>query len=320
MTAPRAVTVSAPSRLHFGLMSFGQGHDRQFGGVGVMIDRPRFVLTARTSGHFAVGGASSEVVTKYAKRVLAHLNHADFLAEIAVQQAPRPHVGLGTGTQIGLSVAKAMHALLGLESIDSIRLAKVAGRGARSAVGTHGFQDGGLIFDEGKQCDEEVGRMGARIELPPSWRFMLIIPNDSEGLSGTHERHAFEQLPPIPQAASQTLREIAAGEIIPAARAANIDAFGDAVYRYGHLAGTCFATQQHGPYATEMTQHIVDGLRASGIRGVGQSSWGPTVFAVVRESEVEGAVELARGLLPAGDSQIVVAAPDATGAVMEIDR
>jgi predicted sugar kinase len=42
-----SIRVRAPSRLHFGLLAFGNEAPRQFGGVGVMIDRPFTELIAR---------------------------------------------------------------------------------------------------------------------------------------------------------------------------------------------------------------------------------------------------------------------------------
>ena len=38
------VEVTASSRLHFGLFSFGHCQGRQFGGVGVMLDKPAVEL------------------------------------------------------------------------------------------------------------------------------------------------------------------------------------------------------------------------------------------------------------------------------------
>ena len=42
-----AVRVRAPSRLHFGLLAFGDSAPRQFGGVVAMIDRPETHVLVR---------------------------------------------------------------------------------------------------------------------------------------------------------------------------------------------------------------------------------------------------------------------------------
>ena len=60
--------------------------------------------------------------------------------------------------------------------------------------------------------------------------------------------------------------------------------------------GDYFAPAQGGRYASPAVAAVVARLRARGVRGVGQSSWGPTVFAVVRRPEAEA---LAQELAPA---------------------
>jgi predicted sugar kinase len=54
------------------------------------------------------------------------------------------------------------------------------------------------------------------------------------------------------------------------------------VYRFGHAAGQCFAAVQGGPYASDFAERLVNRIRRLGVEGVGQSSWGPTVFAVTQ--------------------------------------
>ncbi|MCA9172487.1 MAG: hypothetical protein KDB23_32705, partial [Planctomycetales bacterium] len=43
----------------------------------------------------------------------------------------------------------------------------------------------------------------------------------------------------------------------------------------------CFAACQGGPYASPQLERIVAMVRNRGYAGVGQSSWGPTLFAFV---------------------------------------
>jgi predicted sugar kinase len=76
------------------------------------------------------------------------------------------------------------------------------------------------------------------------------------------------------------LEQLAESAILPAAERDDVVTFGDALYDYGRLAGECFAAVQGGPYASAEIAACVEKLRSLGVRGVGQSSWGPTVFAV----------------------------------------
>ena len=43
------LTLRTPSRLHFGLLSWGSKSARQFGGVGLMIDAPGLEIIAQPS-------------------------------------------------------------------------------------------------------------------------------------------------------------------------------------------------------------------------------------------------------------------------------
>ncbi len=129
MTHIESVRVSAPSRLHFGLLAFGDGHDRQFGGLGAMIDRPRLVLRARRAERLEAHGPGSERAVVFAQRVLDHLDKSEQGVRIDIDEAPRTHTGLGTGTQLGLSVARAVFALFDREVDDPVELARAAGRG-----------------------------------------------------------------------------------------------------------------------------------------------------------------------------------------------
>ncbi|MCE9551766.1 MAG: hypothetical protein K8T91_00080 [Planctomycetes bacterium] len=317
--------IAAPSRLHFGLLSLGEEGGRSFGGLGAMIDRPGLQLTLRASDRFEVEGPLAERAAEFARRLSKALGHSgDPPCRIHIESAPPEHVGLGTGTQLGLAVAAALYPLLSsepapVEKIAVEQLAEWVGRGARSAIGTHGFGSGGLIFEQGKLPGESVSPLSARVELPEQWRFVLFWPKNPRGLSGDEERDAFRRLKAIPAVTTRMLSEIATEEILPAATVGDIFAFGDALYRYGIAAGMCFAQYQHGAFASEIVAGLVDAIRNLGVLGVGQSSWGPTVYALTADED-RGA-ELVRqlktdGKLNAAESMVV--APNNRGARVEL--
>jgi predicted sugar kinase len=57
---------------------------------------------------------------------------------------------------------------------------------------------------------------------------------------------------------------------------------------------------QGGEYASAEIADLIADVRACGVRGVGQSSWGPTVFAVVGDSDTALSLVLRfRSRLPA---------------------
>ena len=54
------------------------------------------------------------------------------------------------------------------------------------------------------------------------------------------------------------------------------------------------------------------------LRGVGQSSWGPTLFAMVRDAEPESIVADLRPRLEFADCHFTIASPDNRGAVVSV--
>ncbi len=198
--------------------------------------------------------------------------------------SPQPHVGLGSGTQLTLSVAAGLNHWFGV--LPEMLLADAAkyGRGKRSAVGSHGFFLGGLIVEQGKNNRESIGTLDARIELPEQWRVVLACPRGQCGPSGVLEDSLFESLPQLDASEASFLRQLVGDRLIPAARAGDFDRFGKSVFEFGFRAGLCYGTIQNGPFHSPQVRQLVDFIRARGVSGVGQSSWGPCVFAVCQSA------------------------------------
>ena len=146
------------------------------------------------------------------------------------------------------------------------------------------------------------------MELPDAWRFVLIRPDHQRGLSGEDELRAFRDLPAVPPETTERLWKEVRDELLPAARASDFERFSDSLYRFGYDAGMCFAARQGGPFAGADIEKLVAGIRQLGVRGVGQTSWGPTVFALTENEVAARALEsrLANSL-PTGHEMDIVA-------------
>ena len=273
------VHITAPSRLHFGLMSYG-GPGRQFGGAGVMIDQPSTQLQVSVGSKFSASGPCAARAARFAQR-WAENHQLALNCRLEMLKAPSEHVGLGTGTQLGLAVAAGLSTLYGLVPTRPCELAVSVGRGRRSAVGAYGFFLGGLIVERGKRADEMLSPLDCHLALPEDWRFVLVRPALRSGLSGLAEQRAFSHLPAIPQAVTETLTAELRQQLLPAAAEGAFDAFSKSLFRYGKLAGSCFAAQQGGAYNGPRLTQLVEQMLEMGVRGVGQSSWGPTLFALL---------------------------------------
>jgi predicted sugar kinase len=71
-------------------------------------------------------------------------------------------------------------------------------------------------------------------------------------------------------------------------------AFGAALTELQMLVGECFSSAQAGVYATAASEALVEHLRAEGLDGVGQSSWGPALYGFCCRSADERAALLSR--------------------------
>ncbi len=327
--SPHVVRVRAPSRLHFGLLSLGAATERQFGGVGVMIDAPGLSIALRPADRLSATGPLAERALRFAREFTASQPLEGAAAEpacrIEIESAPPEHVGLGTGTQLGLAVAAGLSALAGTASRSmsdgaAVRWARQVGRGERSAIGTHGFARGGLLVEGGKRGVGSVSPLISRLELPEAWRFVLLIDRERQGLSGARERRAFADLPPTAADVTAALSREVLVDLLPAAAEGDFDAFGESLYRYGHAAGLLFAEWQGGAYAAGLQTELVAWLRKSGVRGVGQSSWGPTIFALTpNAAQAADLVANVERQFAAARLSTIVATPANRGATIEID-
>jgi beta-ribofuranosylaminobenzene 5'-phosphate synthase len=313
----RLVRVTAASRLHFGLWSLGGAGGREFGGVGAMIEQPALQLSLHESDHFHARGSADRRTLEFALR-WAQFHRRELPHCLIEIQKPIPeHAGLGSGTQLGLAIAAGLNAISDLPSQTPQELALSVGRGLRSAVGTYGFVFGGLIVEQGKSAQEPISPLDCRIDVPQSWRLVLVRPRSLRGLAGIDESEAFRLLPAItPQMTDQLIAE-ARDRLVPAAATGDFEQFAESVYHYGRLSGECFAARQGGPYNGPILTALVERIRGLGHVGVGQSSWGPTLFVAV-SSQAAGeslAHELKRD---DDDLEITVTPPANQGARIEV--
>ncbi len=293
--------VVAPNRLHFGLFhvpggslarsSGAEGASRvpvrEFGGVGLMIDRPGLVVAARPAESWQFEGPLASRAQVFAHQFAATLPIPIQPLQILVERSPVEHTGLGVGTQLGLAVARAVAIESGLSDMSAAELAGRVGRGDRSAIGVHGFDRGGLIVEPGKAPSETISPLLTRVHLPDEWRVVVFAPAVSDRWSGGREQQAFARAgqTPRPPGLTETLCRIALLGLLPAAVAGDVQGFGEAVHEFNLRAGEPFAAAQGGAYAGPEVAGLIAAVRRLGVRGVGQSSWGPSVFAVVGSAD-----------------------------------
>lgn len=284
-SAGATVFVETPARLHFGLLDLGGTLGRMFGGIGTAAPAPTLLVSARHADALEVAGDETGRAEEYARRFLSHdavvRNSPRSGVRICIHRALPAHAGLGSGTQLALAVARALAELYGL-AIDAPGLARAVGRARRSAVGTWTFAGGGLVLEGGRRSGGEcVAPLLARLPFPASWRCVVAVPDPSAGMNGHAEEAAFARLPPPPAADAERVAHMVLMALLPALAEADLATFGSALTAIQRINGRWFAAVQGGTFAPGPSEELVRRMTELGAAGVGQSSWGPTVYSIV---------------------------------------
>lgn len=307
-----SVRIAAPARLHFGFLDLHGGLGRRFGSVGLAIDSPAVVLTARPAETLQVEGPEAERVRRYVEAAAGYLNVGTGVA-IRVERAIPAHAGFGSGTQLALAVAASLARLAG-RPFSPEAFSNALDRGNRSGVGLRAFTEGGLIVDGGRGADSSPPPVIARLPFPEAWRLVLILDSSMAGVHGTREVAAFRELPRFPEAQAAEICRIVLMQVLPACVTEDADAFGAGITRMQDLVGDHFAPHQGGRYASAAVAGVLDEAARRGVAGYGQSSWGPTGFILAR-SEDE-ARELVDSLDRGGSLTFLIARGRNTGATI----
>jgi beta-RFAP synthase len=275
------VFVETPGRLHFGMLDLRGALGRQYGGIGAAAPEPTLLLSASPAETLEVCGEDAERAAGFARRFLTH--HAlEGGARLCVHRALPPHAGLGSGTQLALAVARALAELHGVAT-ETPGLARAVGRGRRSAIGTWTFTGGGLVLEGGRcpEDDDSVAPLLTRLPFPPTWRCVVAVPDSAPGISGAIEAAAFSRLPLPPEHDVERVAHLVLMALLPALAEGDLVSFGAALGAIQAITGRWFASVQGGAFAPGPTEDLVRHMTAWGALGVGQSSWGPTVYGIV---------------------------------------
>jgi beta-RFAP synthase len=318
--------VQTASRLHFGLLSLAAAPGRRFGSVGLMVQQPGVAVRCEPAAAWSAEGPLAERALAYARRFLDALRAEGETTQgpplrLRLERAALEHVGLGTGTQLGLAVARAVASAWGM-SCAVPDLARRVGRGRRSALGIHGFEQGGFLVEAGKEREGALAPLVARLPFPAAWRVVLAVPESDLGLHGVREEQAFTHLAGhAPPGHADALCRLVLLGLLPALAEADLQAFGPALYEFNVRVGVVFAPIQGDVYASPAVRAVVEFVRGRGVSGAGQSSWGPAVFAVTAgEDHARNLARALRERFALQEGRVWVTAPSNEGAREELEQ
>jgi beta-ribofuranosylaminobenzene 5'-phosphate synthase len=246
------------------------------GGVGLALRTPSTVVEVRTGG-----GYPEEF--HYIIKMLPFRKGFS----LSVKRRIPAHVGLGSETQLRLSVAAALHEFFS-RKWNVEKLARMVHRGGTSGIGVGAFRSGGFILDGGHYFGRGLekdsflpSRASKAMPAPtianlpfPNWDILLAIPDAGKGLSGEDERAFFEIHCPIPEHEVEKISRIILAQMLPAVVLHDIRMFGagiDAVRRLGFKS-------REIEIQKPVVRELLSDFEKVGY-GVSISSFGPTVFA-----------------------------------------
>ena len=257
---------------------------RWFGGIGAAAPAPTLRLSACPADSLIVEGEDAERAATFARRFLEHHGLTSGV-KIRVDRSLPPHAGLGSGTQLGLAVGRALAEVFTLTT-DAPAIARAVGRGERSAIGTWTFAGGGLVLEGGRRKEHDaVGPLLARLPFPSTWRGVVAVPHVTPWMTGAAEADAFARLPSPPDREVERVAHLVLMALLPALADADLVTFGGALSAIQEITGRWFAAVQGGTFAPGPSEELVRRMAEWGASGVGQSSWGPAVYGIVEGDE-----------------------------------
>ncbi|WP_332674003.1 beta-ribofuranosylaminobenzene 5'-phosphate synthase family protein [Aromatoleum sp.] len=322
--AAAPVFVEAPARLHLGFLDPSASLGRRFASLGLVIDGMSTHLSVARAAYDVVevpqscGDATRERLARHVDLLKRETGLRSPL-HVMLHRAPPVHAGLGSGTQLALAVGRAFAACHGLE-LETRRVAALLGRGERSGVGIAGFDRGGLLLDGGPGAAGTVAPLLAQAVFPPRWRVLVVLDDRLDGLHGSQERAAMDRLAPFPRELAAELCHQVVMRLLPGVMEGMFEPFADGISTVQRMIGDYFAPAQGGSmYTSASVGRFLEWIRPRYCAGIGQSSWGPTGFAVLpsaeRAAEVIAAARAAGAMDPA--LRVVVVAGRNRGALLE---
>ncbi len=321
----REVTVTSPARLHLGFIDLHGGLGRRFGSVGLAISgldaRVKVVACDNAEPQVVAAGVQGPRVEALLLALSRHFgSHAP--VHLTLKAHAPVHAGLGSGTQTALTVAKGWILLNGVKA-SARELAPLVGRGQRSGIGIAVFEQGGVVIDGGRVPGSvHPAPVLARYAFPRDWRIVLIFDEADHGLHGPEELAAFARLPPMQEAVAATLARWCLLGLMPALTEEDFAAFSIAIDEIQTRIGDYFAPCQGGQrYVSPSVAAALNSVRMRfALRGIGQTSWGPTGFVFVPDQDTAEAVAMHvnASVGPAGRLRCQVVTGCNHGAIIEV--
>ncbi|MPW38854.1 GHMP kinase [Thermococcus sp. 101 C5] len=271
--------IETPKRLHLGLIDPSGLLGRRFGSLGVALDGGyRVRVMPHDKLEIKADGEDRETI-RHAVDKMNQKFATGFNYLIQVERTIPRHIGLGSTTQLSLAVG------LGIARLNSLRLeieelASTLGRGKNSGAGIYAFKYGGFVIDGGVKG--KIPPLIIREDFPEDWGFLLIIPETKRGFDEEEEKPIMQSVKGESSIAEKISYRILLG-LLPALKERNIEEFGKHLSEIQKLVGKHFEEYQGGEFREDVK--LIMEFLSENTYGYGQSSWGPTVYGLIKRDE-----------------------------------
>ncbi len=290
--------IESPCRIHIGLIDLNGSIGRVDGGVGISLKEPSILIEGKESSEIEIETDEEnpdiiERVKSSSKKILNYIGEEGIYLKI--KRTIPQHTGLGSGTQLSLSVGKLISLIYG-KNIDVLTLSKIMGRGGTSGIGVYAFEsnipggfivDGGHSFGPNKDKSEFKPSSSSKNVPPPplifkyplDWKVVLVIP-EGNNIYGNKEVDIFKKYCPIPLNETEKLSHLILMKMIPSVIEKDIHSFGDVVNKFQFLGFKKIEVSLQRDFIRNFIKKLHDEGCYSGL-----SSFGPTVYSICENND-----------------------------------
>lgn len=286
--------ITSPSRLHMSLLDLNGELGRIDGGFGMALSYPHFQIEFSDEGptedYWNPYPDFEEIVRRVRNKVQHKYNVSFDNVSIYLREMIEPHIGLGSKTQLMLSIAKGLCYLKNIDS-DILTLTSLVNRGGTSGIGYRVFENGGFIVDLGhsfgknkeKSLFEPSSASFAppaltltRLPIPDHWIISLFKPLVKQGAHSFEEKNIFETRCPLPIHDVEQISHRLLMQILPGVLKDDLEILAEGLWFITNHGFKALELKLQDPKVSRIMNEIHNNFRTP----VGMSSFGPTVFTI----------------------------------------
>ena len=264
------VKIITNSRLHFGFLNLKASESYSYGGMGLSINKHPTILTVSKASKF-----ESNLNKTLSNKIFHFISKNKLSKKISIDcvDSPQKHIGLGSGTQLVLSIEEALSRFYRLKQ--NINIFK---RNYRSGVGVNSYKNGGFIVDSPKN-NLQSSEIIFKTSFPKEWKIILIFDSKAKGLHGNSENKFFSSDTVL--SLRKKLSDLTLNEIIPSIIYKDFDIFARGLTQFQELNSLFYSSIQKSSYLSHDIAKVIKKISMKFNIAAGQSSWGPTSYMVI---------------------------------------